>query len=147
MASVESGVVVGPSVTISVGSRAVGSVDTGIFAKWAGVSAAVVIAVVVVLWGISEVSSDSSNSSVSISVVGEGVVRGEVIGVGVAVRVVRGGVSLVDWKGFDALVSNALDGGLDLSGGTSGKLGGGFKLGAVGSDAKECSAERFHCEL
>ena len=58
-------------------------------------------------------------------------------------------MSLVDWKVLKAIgtESNVLDGVLDLSGGTSGKLGGGFKLGAVGSDAKECSAERFHCEL
>ena len=66
---------------VLVGSEAIGSVDTFVTSAFAGVSAAIVIAFIVVTWGVSEISSDSTNLSVPKSVVSEGVVRGKVIGV------------------------------------------------------------------
>ena len=150
VSSISSVATVESSVSVSIRSVSVGSVGTVVDSESRGVSASIVVFVVVVAGSVSEVADSSSiSSSVTISVVMVGVVRGEVVGAAVVGRVGTvggtrvGGDSVADVK----LVIEwaALDCGGNLSGGTGLELGGGLDLGSVGGNAKKGSGESFHC--
>ena len=152
MTSVGSVVVADSSVTIAIGSVAVGTVGTTVDSESGSVSASIVVASGVVSWLISEVFANATgSSSVTISVIGCAVVGGVVIGCAVVRRVRAGGVvttvveSAVTTVGLS--VANALNSGFNFSGSSSGDLGGGLSLGAIGRDSKKCSSEGFHCKL
>ena len=118
-----------------------------------GESATVVVSVGCVSGSVSVVEGSLSDKSVSISVVGEGVVRGVVVAGGSTVVSVKSSVEVsVAESGSESEAVGSLspfEGGFDFSGGTSG----GFDLGFNGNFSSEdlgCEEKgggEFHCDL